>query len=48
MNYMKEKEIFKLNGFIGVLIELLLIVGTILSIRTFILSGEMLEHLFWK
>ncbi|WP_428911192.1 SPFH domain-containing protein [Niallia sp. Krafla_26] len=37
---MREKEIFKLNGFIGVLIELILIVGTVLSVRSFIVGGS--------
>jgi regulator of protease activity HflC (stomatin/prohibitin superfamily) len=37
---MKEKDMFKLNGFIGVLIELILVIGIVLSLRSFILNGQ--------
>lgn len=37
---MKEKDMFKLNGFIGVFIELILVIGTVLSLRSFILNGQ--------
>ncbi|WP_394235069.1 SPFH domain-containing protein [Niallia oryzisoli] len=35
---MKEKEMFKWNGFVGLLIVLVLIVGLVLSARSFVLS----------
>ena len=38
---MKEKDMFKLNGFIGVFIQLILIIGIVLSLRLFILNGQM-------
>ena len=37
---MKEKDMFKLNGFIGVFIELILVIGIVLSLRSFILNGQ--------
>jgi regulator of protease activity HflC (stomatin/prohibitin superfamily) len=37
---MKEKNMFKLNGFIGVFIELILVIGIVLSLRSFILNGQ--------
>jgi regulator of protease activity HflC (stomatin/prohibitin superfamily) len=37
---MKEKDMFKLNGFIGVFIELILVIGIVLSLRLFILNGQ--------
>lgn len=37
---MKEKDMFKLNGFIGVFIQLILVIGIILSLRSFILNGQ--------
>lgn len=37
---MKEKDMFKLNGFIGVFIELILVIGIVLSLRLFILNGH--------
>lgn len=33
---MKEKEMFKWNGFVGLLIVLVLIVGLVLSARSFV------------
>ena len=37
---MKEKDMFKLNGFIGVFIQLILVIGIVLSLRSFILNGQ--------
>ncbi|MGA9174936.1 MAG: SPFH domain-containing protein, partial [Thermoactinomyces sp.] len=37
---MKEKDMFKLNGFIGLFIELILVIGIVLSLRSFILNGQ--------
>jgi regulator of protease activity HflC (stomatin/prohibitin superfamily) len=37
---MKEKDMFKLNGFIGIFIELILVIGIVLSLRLFILNGQ--------
>jgi regulator of protease activity HflC (stomatin/prohibitin superfamily) len=37
---MKEKDMFKLNGFIGVFIQLISVIGIVLSLRSFILNGQ--------
>ena len=37
---MKEKDMFKLNGFIGVFIELILVIGIVLSLRSFIFNSQ--------
>ena len=37
---MKEKDMFKLNGFIGVFIELILVIGIVLSVRSFISNNQ--------
>ena len=37
---MKEKDMFKLNGFIGVFIQLILVIGIVLSLGSFILNGQ--------
>jgi regulator of protease activity HflC (stomatin/prohibitin superfamily) len=37
---MKEKDMFKLNGFIGVFIELILLIGIVLSVRSFISNNQ--------
>ena len=37
---MKEKDVFRLNGFFGVILELILLVWAILSVRSFILGGS--------
>jgi regulator of protease activity HflC (stomatin/prohibitin superfamily) len=37
---MKEKNMLRLNGFIGVFIELILVIGIVLSLRSFILNGQ--------
>jgi regulator of protease activity HflC (stomatin/prohibitin superfamily) len=37
---MKEKDMFKLNGFIGIFIELLLLIGIVLSVKSFILNNH--------
>lgn len=43
---MREKDIYKVNGFIGVLIEIILLFGTIFSILTFTSSGSIPTLIF--